>query len=134
MNETYEAVDSQPRPVSYLNPCIIRDSCIDEENYETLTDVQTQFSNIYERLPTAGGDTLQPTRSEKNDLPLKKKDNAGSFDENEIKKIKQDLREDKSISDNSGIICCSVSHHFTDSSCLSCDCSTTKHSRKSIRS
>ena len=95
MNETYDNVDSQPRPVLYLNPCVIKDSCIDEENYETLTDVQTQFNNIYECLPAAGGDTLQPTQSEEQDLPLKKKDNAGPFDENEIKKIKRDLRKTK---------------------------------------
>ena len=95
MNQTYEAVDSQPRPVSYINPCVTRDGCIDEENYETLTDIQTEFNNIYERLPTTGGDTLQPTQSETNDLKLKKKDYAGPFDENEIRRIKQDLRKTK---------------------------------------
>ena len=70
LNQTYEAVDSQSRPVSYINPCIIRNSCTDEENYETLTEVQTQFNNIYEHLPNAGGDTLQRTTNETSDLKL----------------------------------------------------------------
>jgi predicted nucleic acid-binding Zn-ribbon protein len=99
MNQTYEAVDSQPRPVSYLNPCAIRESSIDEENYETLTEVQTQFNNIYEQLPTAGGDgdALQPhdKTNETNDLKIKKQNNADVIDESEIMKIKKDLKKTK---------------------------------------
>jgi predicted nucleic acid-binding Zn-ribbon protein len=98
MNQTYEAADGQPRPVSYLNPCAIRESTIDEENYETLTEVQTQFNNIYEQLPTAGGDRDTPQPHDKTDetnhLKVKKKDDC-VLDESEIVKIKQDLRKTK---------------------------------------
>ena len=95
LNETYEDVDSQPRPVSYINPCAVRNSCIDEENYETLIEVQTQFDNIYEQLPTAERDTLQRKPDGKDDLKVKEKENTPVLDEREIVKIKQDLRKTK---------------------------------------
>ena len=95
LNQTYEGVDSQPRPVSYINPCAVRNSCIDEENYETLTEVQTQFDNIYEQLPTAERDTLQRKPDGKDDLKVKEKENTPVIDDREIVKIKQDLRKTK---------------------------------------
>ena len=95
LNQTYEGIDSQPRPVSYINPCAVRNSCIDEENYETLAEVQTQFDNIYEQLPTAERDTLQHKTNENNDLKVKEKENAPIIDEREIVKIKKDLRKTK---------------------------------------
>ena len=95
LNQTYEDVDSQPRPVSYINPCAVRNSCIDEENYETLTEVQTQFDNIYEQLPNAERDTLQRKPDGKDDLKVKAKENSPFIDEREIVKIKQDLRKTK---------------------------------------
>ena len=95
LNQTYEDVNSQSRPVSYINPCVIRNSCIDEENYETLTEVQTQFDNIYEQLPTAERDTLQRKTDGKDDLKVKEKENTPVLDEREIVKIKQDLRKTK---------------------------------------
>ena len=97
LNQTYEAVDSRPRPESYVNPCAIRDtsSCyINEENYETLTEVQTQF-NIYEHLPNAGENTLQNTTNETNDIKLKKEGNTCIIEDKEMMKIKQDLRKTK---------------------------------------
>ena len=95
LNQMYEDVSSQPRPVSYVNPCAVRNSCIDEENYETLTEVQTQFDNIYEQLPTAERDTLQRKIDGKDDLKVKEKENTPVIDKREIVKIKQDLRKTK---------------------------------------
>ena len=97
LNQTYEAVDSRPRPESYVNPCDIRDtsSCyVNEENYETLTEVQTQF-NIYEHLPNAEENTLQNKTNETNDIKLKREGNTCIIEDKEMMKIKQDLRKTK---------------------------------------
>ena len=92
MNQTYEAVDSQPRPVSYIHPFTIRNDCVDEENYETLTEIQTQF-NIYERPPVVE-EAKEPTKSKPNVSDIKKVD-TWDCEGTEIMKIKQDLRKTK---------------------------------------
>ena len=92
MNQTYEDVDSQPRPVSYIHPFAIRKDCVDEENYETLTEIQTQF-NIYE-CPPIIEEAKEHPKSKPNVSDIKK-DDTWHCEGTEITKIKQDLRKTK---------------------------------------
>ena len=98
-----EGQHNQLRPVSYINPANLRDRAANrlsrpefqdgcDENYETLTDIQTKFNNIYEAPPVIHISPEQQPKPEVNEL---KDSTACPHDHTEITKIKHDLRKNK---------------------------------------
>ena len=77
------------RPESYVDPSVFVNSCAEDENYESLTDIQTKVnSNLYEVPPALK--VVQP--SPKTQINEDKDCTNCHFDKTEIIKIQNDLR------------------------------------------